>query len=69
MIWNLEIKTLLNNMKVGAEKVREDGLTTGCFVHDLNSIECRKGCGVCPLDEIANKVTDGFKSIKDGPGE
>ena len=56
-------------MKVSAEKVREEGLNTGCFVYDLNSMECRKGCDICPLDEIASKLTNSFSSIKDGPGK
>ena len=56
------------DMKLHMELVRESGEGTGCFIHDLNSLDCRKGCDICPLEELVKKLVDGFPDLECGPG-
>ena len=63
----LEIKMVLNDIKIVGEVATSNGETTGCFIYDLGSLDCRQGCDICPLIEKSEKLYAGF-SKKDGPG-
>ena len=60
---------MIQKIKILGEIARENGATTRCFVLDLNSLDCRAGCGVCELEKMAAKLQDGFPSLKEGPGK
>ena len=64
----LDVKTLIQKIKILGEIVRETGINTRCFILDLGALDCRKGCGVCGLEKIAKRLIDGFPSMKEGPG-
>ena len=68
LMFNLDVKTLIQKIKILGEISRETGATTRCFILDLNSLDCRKGCNVCGMEKIAKKLQDGFESMKEGPG-
>ena len=55
-------------MKLLMEQARENGEGTGCFINDLNSLDCRKGCDICPLIALVGKLIHGFPTIEMGPG-
>ena len=55
-------------MKLFMEMARATGEGTGCFVKDLNSLDCRKGCDICPLESLVAKLVNGFPSLETGPG-
>ena len=66
---NLEIKTLLLKIKILGEIFREAGTNTRCFVKDLNSLDCRRGCMICVLEKIAKRMAEGFQTVEEGPGK
>ena len=63
-----EIKTILNDIKIIGELAIADGETTGCFIFDLSSLDCRKGCDLCPIIEKSEKLFNGFNNREEGPG-
>ena len=65
----LEVKSLLNEIKLHGEIARAEGENTGCFVYDLNSLDCRKGCPVCPLIAMTEKLQASFVNKEEGPGK
>ena len=64
----IDVKTLIQKIKILGEIARESGATTRCFVLDLDALDCRKGCGVCELEKIAKKLQEGFPCTREGPG-
>ena len=56
-------------IKVLGEIFREAGTNTRCFIKDLNALDCRAGCMICVLEKCAKRMTDGFPSTEEGPGE
>ena len=65
----LDVKTLMLKIKVLGEIFREVGATTRCFIVDLNSLDCRKGCGVCEMEKVAKRLKSGFECFEEGPGK
>ena len=59
---------MLQMIKLYGEVARDTGLTTGCFKRDLDALDCRKGCSLCPLDELIANLETGFKTFEEGPG-
>ena len=59
---------LILKVRVLSEIIRESGESTGCFVKDLSALDCRAGCPICCLEEKAEKLSDGFPSVLEGPG-
>ena len=55
-------------LKVLSEIIRESGESTGCFIRDLNALDCRAGCAICTLDQKAEKLFEGFPNMSEGPG-
>ena len=56
------------DLRILGEIAREAGEATNCFIKDLGSLDCRKGCSICSLDEMMIKVQEGFPNIEEGPG-
>lgn len=55
-------------MKVMGEISRESGANTRCMIIDLGALDCRAGCAVCGLEKLAKRMSDGFPSVEEGPG-
>ena len=64
-----EVKLLILDMKLLMEAARATGEGTGCFVNDLNSLDCRMGCDICPLETLVVKLINGFPDLEVGPGQ
>ena len=56
------------DLKILAEIARDSGEATNCFIKDLGSLDCRRGCSVCSLDELMVKMRNGFMNFEEGPG-
>ena len=65
----LDVKTLVQKVKILGEIAREAGMNTRCFILDLNALDCRRGCSVCSLEKTAKRLQYGFESVRDGPGK
>ena len=56
-------------MKILAEISKQNGDTTGCIAYDIDALDCRAGCPICPLNENLIKMLAGFPGVDEGPGK
>ena len=64
----LEVKAILVDMKVLSEIAKQNGDVTGCIAYDIDALDCRAGCPICPLNDILIKLMAGFPGMDEGPG-